>query len=606
MGTSAGRGAQRVVAAALVVVVVPLLLSLSAFIGDVPIRVGDPAPRTVIAPDLVRVADPEATARARREAAEAVSPVYVHDDEAAAESVQRVRDVFGLIADVRQPTRAGGAGPPRATQTPSPREQVEALEPRLPMLDQEAIELLVALDDDELALVAAESEEIAQVLVREDILPAELDAVLDARLATELALRTFPEGIAERVVDPLIRAVVQPTRVEDATATAAARAEAAASVADVVRSYPQGTAIVQAGEVVDPVMFEALRSRGLVGSDPWLALLRAVAVVVLTGLVVSLYLRSHHRDVWRSPRRLMLLAWLLVGYTVVVEAGVVLTGDDASVWLLAVPTGALAMLATILLSSTVGLLIAVPVAAIVAVAQPGMPGLVPYHVLVVLVSVPLVSHIAARRDLRRAAWQGTLAYGALALTFGLAFLDVDQLGWAALAGIGSGVLGAILVQGLLPFLESIFHLVTVTSLIDLADRNHPLLRELEQKALGSYNHSITVSTLVERACRAVGADGLLGSVAALYHDIGKVRRPMFFVENQHGINPHDEVEPEISAVIIQDHVVDGVRMAREFRLPPEIVDGIASHHGTTLVSYFYAKALRQAREGEVIDEAQFR
>jgi putative nucleotidyltransferase with HDIG domain len=104
-----------------------------------------------------------------------------------------------------------------------------------------------------------------------------------------------------------------------------------------------------------------------------------------------------------------------------------------------------------------------------------------------------------------------------------------------------------------------------------------------------------VASLTERACRAVGADPLLGSVAALYHDIGKVRQPHFFIENQQGIaNPHDDLEPEVSAVIIQNHVVDGVEMATEHRLPPEVVACIGSHHGTMLVSYFYDKAVRAA------------
>jgi putative nucleotidyltransferase with HDIG domain len=134
------------------------------------------------------------------------------------------------------------------------------------------------------------------------------------------------------------------------------------------------------------------------------------------------------------------------------------------------------------------------------------------------------------------------------------------------------------------------------------------LRELEQKALGSYNHSIMVSTMCERACRAIGADALLASVAALYHDIGKVRRPWFFVENQFGIgNPHDELEPSVSAVIIQEHVTDGISMAKSHRLPPEIVDGIATHHGTTVVTYFYRVALQEAADRhEVVDDVHFR
>ena len=146
------------------------------------------------------------------------------------------------------------------------------------------------------------------------------------------------------------------------------------------------------------------------------------------------------------------------------------------------------------------------------------------------------------------------------------------------------------------------------ALLDLADRNHPLLRELEQEALGSYNHSVMVASLVERACRTIGADPLLGSVAALYHDIGKVRQPHFFIENQQGIaNPHDGLEPEVSALIIMNHVVDGVELATTYRLPPEVVACIGSHHGTMLVKYFYEEAVERAGgDASAVDEAAFR
>lgn len=187
------------------------------------------------------------------------------------------------------------------------------------------------------------------------------------------------------------------------------------------------------------------------------------------------------------------------------------------------------------------------------------------------------------------------------------FGSMDDVFAAAVAAAINGLLTVLLVQGLLPFLENLFRLPTVTALLDLADRNHPLLRELEQKAMGSYNHSVAVASLVERACREIGADALLGSVAALYHDIGKVRRPHFFIENQRGIaNPHDELEPQVSALIIQDHVKDGVSMAREYKLPPEVVACIGSHHGTMLVSYFYRQALAAAQEGDEVDENVFR
>jgi putative nucleotidyltransferase with HDIG domain len=117
-----------------------------------------------------------------------------------------------------------------------------------------------------------------------------------------------------------------------------------------------------------------------------------------------------------------------------------------------------------------------------------------------------------------------------------------------------------------------------------------------------------VASLTERACRAIGADPLLGSVAALYHDIGKVRQPHFFIENQQGIaNPHDGLDPEVSALIIMNHVVDGVEMATSYRLPPEVVACIGSHHGTMLVKYFYEEAVRAAAGDHAhVDEAAFR
>jgi putative nucleotidyltransferase with HDIG domain len=190
----------------------------------------------------------------------------------------------------------------------------------------------------------------------------------------------------------------------------------------------------------------------------------------------------------------------------------------------------------------------------------------------------------------------------------LVFGPREEFAVAALAGAINGLVAALVVQGALPALETLFRLPTVTALLDLADRNHPLLRELEQEALGSYNHSVMVASLVERACRAIDADPLLGSVAALYHDIGKVRQPHFFIENQQGIaNPHDGLEPDVSALIIMNHVVDGVELATSYRLPPEVVACIGSHHGTMLVKYFYEEAVERAGgDRDAVDEQTFR
>jgi len=599
LGRLPGR-ARRLLPLVLALAGVTAALSISVFLTDQPIHVGEPAPRTVVAPDLIRIQDREATDRARREAGDLIEPVLVDDQEAKAAIVQQVRDVFTAVAEVREPDANG--------QTASRRDQRSALAQRLPALQDEAVRALVALDDETLASVGTETLSIAQQLARQRVPAERLEAATEEQLRTELAVRSFPEGVAEAVVEPVIRSSVLPTVRVDEEATAAAREQAAAEVSEVMRSFPPGALVVSAGEVVDPVQLMALRQRGLEGDEPWREAAKALVLAIVATLAVAAYLRAYRPRVWRSSSRLVLLASLFTGLALVVEAVTLLAPTAAGGWGYLVPAGAVAMLATILFDPPVGVLAVIPTVAMVAFAEPGEGGVVAFAAIAGLLSVPLVSRLSARRDLRRAAWQSTLAYIMLAGLCAAVFNDLATVRLALLAGLINGVLVAMLVNTSLPFLESLFGVVTATSLLDLADRNHPLLRELEQKALGSYNHSIMVATLCERAARAIRADALLASTAALYHDIGKVRRPWFFVENQFGIaNPHDDLEPGVSAVIIQEHVTDGITMANSYRLPPEIVEGIATHHGTTLVSYFHRKALAAAgtNAGQV-DKAHFR
>ncbi len=584
----------RTIAALVALVGVPLILSVTAFLQDQPIRVGEPSPRTIVAPDTIQVVDPEATERARRDAARAVQPVLADDDEARAAIVEQVRDSFAAAKDLRE-----GDDLTRS-------EQMQALRERLPVLDDEGLRVLTGLSDSQLERVADQAEQVAQQLALESIREDRLEDYQTRRLSQALSVRDFPMDADQHVVGPIISDALRPTVREDPVATAEEQQQAAGEVSEVQRIYHRGSPIVTAGEPVDEVQYAALRTRGLEGSEPWRAMLRVFLLTLVVVLAVVSYLRTYRRRVWGSTRRVLLLSVLFLLLAVTLEA-VRLVPFEGSAWLFIVPVGALAMLATILFDPPIGVLMTIPTTALVAFTMPAEPAVVVFAAVAALGSVPLVSRLSARGDLRRAAGKTTLGYVALASVCAGVFLGVEAIPLAAAAGLLNGIVSAVIVMGSLPFLESVFGILTATSLLDLADRNHPLLRELEQKALGSYNHSIMVSTMVERACRAIGADGLLGSVAALYHDIGKVRRPYFFVENQFGIaNPHDELEPRVSAVIIQEHVTDGIEMARAHRLPPEVVDGIATHHGTTLVTYFYRIAVEQAGSAEHIDETHFR
>ena len=590
-------GRNRVLALLLSLFVVPAALSIAAFVQEAPVRVGRPSPRTVVAPEAIRVRDEDATQRARREAAARVQPILTDDADAKAAMVQQARDVFAVVQGVRD----GGSG-----RAPSQQEQVAALRPRLPSLDEASLVQLVSLPDDALRHLAAEAEQAAQQLARQEITPQALAQSRHQLVENELALRNLPEDMARRLLAPILREILRPTVRVDEQATEQAREDAAEDVAPVVRTFPRGAVIVAAGQRVDAAQLAALRSRGLEGAEPWLVVARSLLVALGLTVVVSAVLRTRFPEVWRSGRRLLLLAAIVALFSATAEALWLFSPDRWPGVLFLVPSGAVAMLAAVLFSPGVASLLAAPVTILVAYAMPGHIDVAAYTTAVYLGSVPLAVRLGAWGGLTRVAWQSSLIYAAAAAVSALSFGEVADAPLAMVAGLAGGLLTALIVNGSLPFMESLFGMVTPTSLMRLSNRNHPLLRELEQKALGSYNHSIMVATLCERACRAIGADALLASTAALYHDIGKVRRPYFFVENQFGVaNPHDDLEPRVSAIIIQEHVSDGVEMARSFKLPPEIVEGIATHHGTTLVGYFHAKAL-QRYGAERVSEEEFR
>ncbi len=177
-------------------------------------------------------------------------------------------------------------------------------------------------------------------------------------------------------------------------------------------------------------------------------------------------------------------------------------------------------------------------------------------------------------------------------------MTVRNAGW----GMISGIFSAVLTIGGLPFLESAFGVTTSLRLLELSSPNQFLLRELMANAPGTYNHSVVAANLAESGAEAIGADPLLSRVGAYYHDIGKMKRPFFFIENQIDINEHDKINPNLSCLIITAHVKEGVELAKEYHLPPEIIDIIQEHHGTTLVTYFYHRAKEKVAKERICEE----
>ncbi|KAB7670128.1 HD family phosphohydrolase [Bacillus sp. B1-b2] len=182
--------------------------------------------------------------------------------------------------------------------------------------------------------------------------------------------------------------------------------------------------------------------------------------------------------------------------------------------------------------------------------------------------------------------------------------DAKEYGIYILMAITSGVLSAVLTIGILPFFETGFGILSTMKLIELSNPNHPLLKKILTEAPGTYHHSVMVANLAESACEAIGANGLLARVGCYYHDIGKTKRPQFFIENQMNMgNPHDRIPPQASKNIIIAHATDGAQLLRKYKMPKEIVDIAEQHHGTSLLKYFYFKAKEKGGE---LKEADYR
>lgn len=242
-----------------------------------------------------------------------------------------------------------------------------------------------------------------------------------------------------------------------------------------------------------------------------------------------------------------------------------------------------------------------------------LPAIDPVFLVISLISgfvaVYLTSQVRRRGRLIRAGVYVGLVTLALAATFGqigpilfgaLGETDWAMVGWQCLAALGVGIGTAVVVSGLLPVLEAFFGLTTDISWLEMADLNHPLLKRLSLEAPGTYHHSLAVANLAEAAAEKVGANPTVCRVAAYFHDIGKLVKPEYFSENMHlGENPHDDLTPTMSALIIIAHVKEGIDLALKHKLNPALLQAIREHHGTSLVSYFYQRALHQQRDAEL-------
>ncbi|MHB8170932.1 MAG: HD family phosphohydrolase [Thermincolia bacterium] len=416
------------------------------------------------------------------------------------------------------------------------------------------------------------------------------------------------------VIEVLVDDYIQPNRIANVEATEIRKGEAMNQVTPIMKSIKKDEIILRVGDVVTKEHMQKLNVLGLTHQkSPWYAFIGIALLVGISMALTMYYIYLFRRDIYNNEGLLILLG-LIVLITLLVARGII--AIDFSQWPNAsdinsymVPIAAAGMLIAVLLDTRV----AIVVTALLSIWLGIMTGNQIKFAVVGLVSgivgVHSVSHLSQRSDLAKAG----LVYISSATTFtiiavGLIFEEelTFVLTTALILGIINGVFSAVLTGGFLPYLESAFGITSAVRLLELSNPNNPLLKNLLMEAPATYHHSILVGNLAEAAADSIGADSLMVRVGAYYHDIGKTKRPYFFIENQLSHeNPHDKIAPSLSTLIITSHVKDGVEMAREAKLPQQIIDIIEQHHGTSLVSYFYHRALENDKN-ETVNEEDFR
>jgi cyclic-di-AMP phosphodiesterase PgpH len=559
---------------------------------------GDITARTIRAPRSGSYRDDEETARLRAAAAEAVSEVYLADPNASRDALTALDDIFARLAEVR-------ADPALTTTEARLGRLRDLLDIRL---GDGAMQLLVAPSTSESVLKRLREAATALVVTQ---MSTEIRANgTDLRVAQEaLTAASGDKGLNQRyasVAAELGRVVLKPNRRLDAEATARAILDKQASVKDVVRYLQPGDVIILAGQEVSASTIAAFQAVGLIRSTvDYTQAAGVLLTLLLLTLGLGLFTRRFVKRAYGDFGQLLTVAALLV-----VAAATFRALEPTSWYVPGAVTVAVAI--TMLVALVVDVLVALATSAFLATLVPVVvSGSDARMSTITFLCAAAGAMIVSRRG-RKSNVIGVASPLLAVLNAALIAAGAEVFGLSAslrdavIAAVG-GLAAPPLALGAAVAWERFLGVTTDFRLMELGNPTEPILQRLMSQAPGSYQSSVMVGNLAEPAAEAIDANALLVRTGAMYHDIGKIRRPFFFVENQFGTdNPHDRLSPHLSARVIVAHVKDGLEVADEYQVPPALRDFIAQHHGTTLVRYFYQRALEAAPDPAEVREEQFR
>ena len=571
-----------VVASVVLIATLTATLAVDVAPSGLGLQVGAIAQDSIRAPRAITYESRILTDRARSDAADAVAPQYDYSAERAASVAAQQGAAF---------TQGVASADAAFNSNLSPVNRADLLRSTLPALSDAARSTLVTLSPERWRVIRNEAARVLDEVERSQLRDTDLATqrqFLDSRI--QAGLSPDERALATELISPLV--VANSSYSESLTQEA--QDAASAGVAPVPQTVQQGQVIVDAGHPITALDLETIDALGINASHLDAARLAGwlLLAVLLVGLLLA-WVWRFRPELWHRNNVLVLVGLMLAFTTLALKVTA-----GRSILPFFVPTAAAGMLLAILLDAGAATVLMAVLAVIAGTVNGSSLEIASYVFLGGLAGI-----VGVRRGDRLHVFvQAGLAVAVVNIAVVSTFVllgvrDLDLTGvlqlWAA--SIASGAGAAVVAVGSFAALGNLFGILTVFQLLELSNPSQAVLRRLLTETPGTYHHALMVGNLAERAAESIGADPLLARTAAYYHDIGKLNNPLAFIENQSaGENIHDELPPDVSAQILKAHVADGIDVAYRSRLPKALISFIPQHHGTALMSYFYAKARDEA------------
>lgn len=567
-----------------------LIVGSSMAPEKVAIKIGDLAPDDIRA--TKEIVDEITTEKLKEEAMKKVEPRYRFETSVQVKVKNDINNFFAILKQIRNMELEESE-----TQTT----KIEILQQRSNIrLGKEEYSIALAISDDSLTTLENSIKDMVSQVMSIGIKEEELEAEIQ-NISNNFEKLEHLSDSAKILGIKIIEKTIQPNRFLDVETTLQKRKEAADQVTPVV--IKEGQIIVEKKQPIDERIYTLIKKSGLLketeGPDYKLILGTLSIILILEWLIIA-YLYFFDREVLCDIKLLLILSIIILSTTLISK-----NIYRISEYLM--PISLATMLISILINPKLAILVNLVVSVFI--------GTITSNDISTIIFLLIGGTVGAFAIVNTHQRYNIVITGLIVSAFNI--LTISSFGFihgveykeillTCIYGALNGLFSAILTIGSLPLWENLFDILTPLKLLELSNPNQPLLKRLLVETPGTYHHSIIVGNLSEAAAEEVGGNPLIARVGAYYHDVGKLKRPLFFKENQfNGENPHDKINPSLSTLIITSHTKDGAELAKKYKLPTAIRDIIIQHHGQTLVAYFYHKALK-SENGDTVKAENFR